>query len=68
MKVGCSNYPKCKYLVNVDERAPFSEVPRCEKDGRTKYRRHRIGKGERWKCPKHPKDCTAYKVVKGDPS
>lgn len=67
MKIGCSMYPKCKYLVDVGDRAPFAAVPRCERDGRTKYRKVRAGKGFRWKCPKHPKECTPYKVVPGDP-
>lgn len=67
LKVGCTN-PKCRsYLVDLDQRTPFAAVPRCERDGRTKYRRVKAGRGERWKCPKHPKECTQHKVVPGDP-
>jgi KaiC/GvpD/RAD55 family RecA-like ATPase len=69
MKIGCANYKttKCKYLVDIDQRAPFSEVPRCQIDGRTKYRRVKRGRGERWECPKHPRNCEAFKVIPGDP-
>lgn len=68
MKVGCSN-PDCEgYLRNIDERPPFKNVPHCQLDGRTKYRRVRRGRGEIWQCPKHPKQCPTEKVVQGDPS
>lgn len=69
MKIGCADYQStgCKYLVDIDQRAPFSEVPRCQVDGRTKYRRVKRGRGERWECPKHPRKCEAFKVVVGDP-
>ena len=67
MKVGCAK-PECqKYLRNIDERPPFREVPRCQVDGRTKYRRVRRGRGEVWLCPKHPSECKTEKVVPGDP-
>ncbi len=67
MKVGCAN-PECRsYLRDIDERSPFKDVPRCERDGRTKYRRARRGRGFSWQCPKHPKECTRHKVVPGDP-
>lgn len=67
MKVGCAN-PDCRdYLRNIDERAPFREIPRCQADGQTKYRRRKYGRGERWQCPKHARDCEGYKVVPGDP-
>jgi hypothetical protein len=67
MKVGCAN-PGCqKYLRNVDERSPFREPPVCHVDGRTKYRRVKRGRGERWQCPKHPRTCQGEKVVPGDP-
>jgi len=70
IKVGCVQYQKtgCNYLRDVDERAPFVEPPRCQRDGRTKYRRIRRGRGEVWQCPKHPKECGIQKVVPGDPS
>lgn len=67
VKVGCANESCRQYLRDVDERAPFREIPRCEVDGRTKYRRVRRGRGEVWKCPKHPKQCPLKKVVPGDP-
>ena len=69
MKVGCASYHKtgCKYLRNVNERAPFKELPRCQVDHMTKYRRVRRGRrGEVWQCPKHPKDCETMKAVPGD--
>lgn len=67
MKVGCSN-PRCqRYLRDIDERPPFVEIPRCQIDGRTKYRRIRQRKREIWQCPKHPKECPTFKVVPGDP-
>lgn len=67
MKIGCTN-PKCQeYLRDIDERPPFKQVPVCQVDGRTKYRRVRRGRGEIWQCPKHPKDCERFKVVEGDP-
>ena len=67
MKVGCAN-TKCKgYLRNIDERPPMITHPRCSKDGKTKYRRVKRGRGYRWVCPKHPRDCPATKVVPGDP-
>lgn len=68
MKIGCSN-SKCEgYLRNIDERPPFRNIPRCQLDGRTKYRRVRRGRGEVWQCPKHPKQCSTEKVVPGDPA
>jgi len=67
VKIGCTN-PDCEgYLRDIDERAPFRVPPRCQVDGRTKYRRVRRGRGEVWHCPKHPKECDTYKVVPGDP-
>ena len=69
IKMGCAGYRDtgCKYLVNIDERAPLVETPRCAVDRRTKYRRVKRGRGESWQCPKHPKDCPRFKVVPGDP-
>jgi len=69
IKIGCASYQatKCKYLVDIDERAPFVEPPRCSVDGRTKYRRVKRGRGESWVCPKHPKKCERFKVIPGDP-
>jgi hypothetical protein len=69
IKVGCANYKEsdCKYLRDVDEHPPFREAPRCQIDGRTKYRRVRRGRGELWQCPKHPRECPTEKVVPGDP-
>jgi hypothetical protein len=69
MKLGCANYQStgCKYLVDIDQRPPFLEPPRCVVDQRTKYRRVRRGRGEVWECPKHPKVCERIKVVLGDP-
>ena len=69
MKVGCAAYrrTKCKYLRNIDERAPFRDAPRCQVDHVTKYRRVHWKKGEVWQCPKHPKQCETMKVVPGDP-
>lgn len=78
MKIGCTN-PNCPgnheevggkkgYLRNIDERAPFLKVPLCQVDGRTKYRRvPGRGKGEIWRCPKHPRECPTEKVIPGDP-
>lgn len=67
MKVGCAN-PQCqRYLRDIDERPPFRRAPRCQVDGGTKYRRVPRGKGEVWRCPNHPKACTMWKVVPGDP-
>ena len=67
MKVGCAN-PECqRYLRDVDERPPFRTNPICNKDGRTKRRRVRRGRGEVWECPKHPRECGREKVVPGDP-
>jgi len=69
MKIGCANYQStgCKYLVDVDQRAPFVQPPLCGIDHRTKYRRVRRGRGEVWECPKHPKECERFRVVPGDP-
>ncbi len=69
LKVGCVNFQAtdCKYLRDIDERAPFRQPPRCKIDGRTKYRRVRRGRGEIWQCPKHPKECPTERVVPGDP-
>lgn len=65
LKIGCAD-DECRYLVAIDQRAPFIDRPRCQVDQRTKYRRVRRGRGERWECPKHPKKCDTYKVVPGD--
>ena len=69
MKLGCAEYQNtdCKYLVDIDQRAPFLESPLCSIDHRTKYRRVKRGRGEVWECPKHPKECERFKVVMGDP-
>ena len=70
MKIGCTNpnRDECPgYLRDIDERLPFIEVPICQIDGQTKYRRVRRGRGESWECPKHPKKCERFKVVPGDP-
>lgn len=69
MKLACVEYQDtgCRYAVGIDERPPFLEPPRCEKDGRTKYRRVKRRRGEVWECPKHPKECERFKVVLGDP-
>jgi len=69
MKLGCADYQStgCKYLVNIDQRPPFLEPPRCSVDQRTKYRRVKRRRGEAWECPKHPKQCDRFKVVPGDP-
>lgn len=67
MKVGCANSECRNYLRNIDERPPLRDVPLCQVDGRTRYRRVRRGRGEIWQCPKHPKECEAKKVVPGDP-
>ena len=67
LKVGCTN-PDCKgYLRDIDERPPFTKKPVCEIDKSTKYQRTKKGRGEIWKCRKHPKQCKTYKVVPGDP-
>lgn len=69
MKIGCARYQTtgCKYLVDIDQRAPFTHAPLCGVDHRTKYRRVRRGRGESWECPKHPKTCERFKVIPGDP-
>lgn len=69
IKLGCAHEqdPNCKYLVDIDQRSPFLEAPRCEIDHQTKYRRVKRGRGGAWECPKHPKDCERFKVVLGDP-
>lgn len=69
MKIGCAEYQTtgCKFLVDIDQRPPFAEPPRCSVDKRTKYRRVKRGRGESWECPKHPKQCERFKVVLGDP-
>lgn len=69
MKLGCAEYQNtdCKYLVDIDQRAPFLEPPLCSIDHCTKYRRVKRGRGEIWECPKHPKECERFKVVMGDP-
>jgi KaiC/GvpD/RAD55 family RecA-like ATPase len=69
LKIGCESYQEtgCKYLRDIDERAPLTRSPICQRDGRTKYRRVRRGKGEIWQCPKHPRECPTMKVVPGDP-
>jgi predicted nuclease with TOPRIM domain len=68
MKIGCVRYQEtgCNYLRDIDERPPYITPPRCQKDGRTKYRRVRRGRGEFWQCPKHPKECLTERVVPGD--
>ena len=45
----------------------IKNIPLCQKDGKTKYRRVRRGRGEIWQCPKHPKECPSIKIVPGDP-
>jgi hypothetical protein len=69
MKLGCADYQStgCKYLVDIDQRPPLLEPPRCSVDQRTKYRRVKRGRGEAWECPKHPKQCERFRVVLGDP-
>jgi len=69
MKIGCADYQStgCKYLVDIDQRAPFAQTPLCGIDQRTKYRRVKRGRGESWECPKHPRICARFKVVAGDP-
>jgi hypothetical protein len=69
MKIGCANYQstRCKYLVDIDQRPPFTQPPLCGVDGRTKYRRVKRGRAEWWECPKHPKNCERHKLVPGDP-
>lgn len=69
MKVGCTNIncPGGGYLRDVNERPAFTEVPRCQIDGHTKYRCVRRGRGRVWTCPKHPKECPSYKWIPGDP-
>ena len=69
IKLGCANYQRtgCGYLVDINQRPPFLEPPRCSVDQRTKYRRVKRGRGEAWECPKHPKQCERFKVVPGDP-
>jgi hypothetical protein len=68
MKIGCADYQNtgCKYLVDIDQRPPFTEPPLCSVDLRTKYRRVKRGRSETWECPKHPKQCERFKVVPGD--
>ncbi|MCG3131997.1 MAG: ATP-dependent RecD-like DNA helicase [Phycisphaerae bacterium] len=68
MKIGCADYQStgCKYLVDINQRAPFLEPPLCSVDHKTKYRRVRRGKGESWECPKHPKECPRHKVTPDD--
>lgn len=68
MKVGCSNKDCFSYLRDIDERPPYIEIPRCNRDHKTKYRKVKRGRGEVWQCPKHPQDCITEKVVPGDPS
>lgn len=69
IKLGCAHeqQPDCKYLVDIDQRSPFAEAPRCEIDHQTRYRRVRRGRGEAWECPKHPRGCKRVKVILGDP-
>jgi len=68
LKIGCVRYQEtgCKYLRDLDERPPFTTPPQCQRDGRTRYRRVRRGRGEVWQCPKHPKECSTWRVVPGD--
>lgn len=68
MKIGCADYQStgCRYLVDIDQRAPFAQPPVCRVDRRTNYRRVKRGRGEVWECPKHPKSCERYKVIPGD--
>ncbi len=67
LKIACSK-PECNsYLRSIDERPPFTEIPRCQIDGVTKYRKVVKGRGSVWQCPKHPRKCKTEKVVPGDP-
>ncbi|WP_286952822.1 MULTISPECIES: AAA domain-containing protein [Aminobacterium] len=65
-KYGCTNKACEGYLRSIEERAPFINKPVCQKDGKTKYRLKKVGRGEKWFCPKHPKGCPSYKYVVGD--
>ena len=53
LKIGCTNKGCPGYLRPIDERAPFSEIPRWSVDRKTKYRLAERGKGKVWLCPKH---------------
>ena len=53
LKIGCTNKDCPGYLRPIDERAPFSEIPRWSVDRKTKYRLAERGKGKVWLCPKH---------------
>jgi hypothetical protein len=53
LKIDCTNKDCPGYLHPIDERAPFSEIPRCSVDRKTKYRLAERGKGKLWPCPKH---------------
>jgi hypothetical protein len=66
LKVGCTN-KRCEgYLRPIDERQPFTQLPRCQIDRKTKYHLINKGRGQQWVCPKHPSKCDKYKFVPGD--
>jgi hypothetical protein len=44
LKIGCTNKGCPGYLRPIDERAPFSEIPRWSVDRKTKYRLAERGK------------------------
>jgi len=67
LKVACANKSCNKYIRDVDEKLPFTDIPRCIKDNTTKMRKVKKGRGFIWQCPKHLKNCPTYKVVPGDP-
>jgi len=69
IKLGCAHeqQPDCNYLVDIDQRSPFVDIPQCKIDHQTRYRRVRRGRGESWECPKHPRECNRFKVILGDP-
>ena len=66
LKIGCTNKDCPGYLRPIDERAPFSEIPRCSVDRKTKYRLAERRKGKVWLCPKHLTKCPIFKFVPGD--
>ena len=63
MKIGCTNKDCPGYLRPIDERAPFSEIPRCSVDRKTKHRLAERGKGKVWPCPKHPVSAKSSKRI-----
>jgi len=51
--LGCSNYPKCKHVENLEPKVSDMDCPKC-REGKVVERRTKRGKMF-WGCGKYPK-------------